>query len=53
MRIGFKTTLEDNLIDDLKIIAIKNKVDVNDILENLIEQFLNGDIQIDFKKFKK
>lgn len=47
MRIGFKTTLEENLISDLKIEAIKNKVNVNDILEELIAKFLKGEIELD------
>lgn len=47
MRIGFKTTLEENLISDLKIEAVKNKVNVNDILEELITKFLAGEIKLD------
>jgi len=50
LRKGFKTTIEENLIDELKIVAIKNKVDVNDILEILIKQFLDNKIQIDFNR---
>lgn len=47
MRIGFKTTIDEDLISKLKIKAIQEKVNANDILEKLIEQYLNGDIEID------
>jgi hypothetical protein len=50
VRVGFKTTLEEDLISKIKMEAIKEKVDVNDILEPLIEKYLNGEIQIDIKK---
>jgi len=49
MRIGFKTTIEEDLISELKIKAIKEKVDVNDILEKLIAKYLNHEIQIEIK----
>ena len=49
MRIGFKTTIEEDLISELKIKAIKEKVDVNDILEKLIAKYLNNEIQIEIK----
>ena len=47
MRIGFKTTIDEDLISKLKIKAIQEKVNANDILEKLIEKYLNGDIEID------
>jgi len=46
LRIGFKTTLEKKLISELKIQAIKADVNVNDILEELIRKFLNGEIRL-------
>lgn len=46
MRIGFKTTLDKELIEKLKIQAIKQGQNVNDILEKLIEKYLNGEIKI-------
>lgn len=46
LRIGFKTTLEQELIEQLKIEAVKQKVNVNDILEKLIEKYLKGEIKI-------
>jgi hypothetical protein len=49
VRVGFKTTLEENLISKIKMDAIKNKVDVNDILEPLIEKYLGGEIKIELK----
>ena len=53
MRKGFRTTLEKDLIDDLKIKAIKKGVDVNDILELLIEKYLCGETIIDIESKKK
>ncbi len=46
MRISFRTTLEESMISDLKIVAVKNKVNVNDILEELIAKFLEGEIKL-------
>ena len=48
MRIGFKTTIKENLIQELKIDAINKKINVNDILEKLIEKYLKGDIEVSF-----
>ena len=50
MRKGFRTNLEETLIDNLKIRAIKERVDVNDILEPLIEKYLNNEIEIILSK---
>lgn len=47
MRIGFKTTIKEDLINKLKFNAIENKVNVNDILEKLIEKYLKGEIKLD------
>lgn len=49
MRKGFKTTLDEDLLSQLKIKAIQENVNVNDILELLIAKYLNGEIQIDIK----
>ena len=46
MRIGFKTTLEKELIEKLKIVAIKQGLNVNDIMEKLIEKFLQDEIRL-------
>ena len=40
MRVKFGTTLEEKLIKKLKINAIEKGVDINDILEKLIEEYL-------------
>lgn len=40
MRVGFRTTLEENLITQLKEIASQRRMNVNDILEVLIEDYL-------------
>ena len=50
MRVGFKTTLDEDLISKIKMNAIKEKVDVNDILEPLIKKYLSGEIEIEIKK---
>ena len=47
MRIGFKTTIEENLIKNLKIEALQKGVNVNDILEQLIDKYLKGEIKLD------
>lgn len=47
MRVGFRTNLDQDLIDQLKIKAIQEKVNVNDILEKLIEKYLKGEIIIE------
>lgn len=40
-RYKFTTTIEKDLIENIKIMAIKENRDVNDILEQLIKQYLN------------
>lgn len=52
MRVGFKTTLDEDLVSKIKMEAIKEKVGVNDILEPLIEKYLNGEIEIETNKKK-
>lgn len=47
MRIGFKTTIEENLIKNLKMEALQKGVNVNDILEQLIDKYLKGEIKLD------
>ena len=49
MRIGFRTTIEEDLLSQIKIKAIEEKLNVNDILEQLIEKYLKGEIVIDKK----
>lgn len=50
LRVGFKTTIDENLLSKIKIKAIQEKVNVNDILEKLIEKYLNEDIEININK---
>lgn len=45
-RVGFRTTIEKTLIEKLKIKAIQQNVNVNDILEQLIDKYLKGEIKI-------
>lgn len=52
MRVGFRTNLDEILLQRLKILAIEMKVDVNDILEPLIEKYLNGEVELNIKKEK-
>jgi predicted HicB family RNase H-like nuclease len=42
LRVKITTTIEKELIERLKIEAIKQGKNVNDILEELIKNFLNG-----------
>lgn len=46
LRTGFTTTIEKELISKLKIEAVKQSVNVNDILEKLIEMYLKGEIKL-------
>lgn len=50
MRVGFRTTIDDKLLSEIKMIAIQEKVNVNDILEQLIKKYLNGEIILSFNK---
>jgi hypothetical protein len=50
LRVGYRTTLEENLILAIKIRAIELHVDANDILEELIRKYLNGETQIEVKR---
>ncbi len=47
MRIGFKTTIDEELIKNLKMKALQKGVNVNDILEQLIDKYLKGEIKLD------
>ena len=49
MRTGFRTTLDKNLLSQVKIKAIQEKCNVNDIIEKLLEKYLKGDIKIKIK----
>jgi predicted HicB family RNase H-like nuclease len=40
MRVKFTTTLNEQLLEALRIQAVKEKTSVNKILERLIEQYL-------------
>ena len=46
MRVGFKTTLEEDLIRNVKMRALQENINVNDIIEVLLEMYLNGQIDI-------
>lgn len=46
LRKSFQTTIEKELIEKLKIEAVKQSVNVNDILEKLIEMYLKGEIKL-------
>lgn len=50
MKVGFRTTIDEDLISQIKIKAIQEKVNVNEILEELIRKYLNGEIEIEIKK---
>jgi hypothetical protein len=40
MRVRYSTTLEEQLLEDLKIRAIKEKKRINDLLEQAIKDYL-------------
>ncbi len=40
MRIRYSTTLDEKLLEDLKIRAIKEKKRINDLLEQAIKEYL-------------
>ena len=40
-RIGFKTNIDEDLVREIKIAATIGEIDVNDILEPVIENYLN------------
>ncbi len=42
MRVRFVTTIEEELIHQIKIAAAKEQRNVNDILEELIQEYLKG-----------
>jgi len=50
MRVGFKTTLDEELLSKIKIKAIQEKVNVNDILEELIKKYLDQQIILELKR---
>jgi len=41
MRVKFTTTLDEDLLEKLRIVAIKEKTNVNKILEKLIKKYLD------------
>ena len=41
-KVPFQTTLNKQLLDQIKIQAIKENCNVNDILEKLIKEYLNS-----------
>ena len=46
MKIKFTTTIEEELIKKLKIEAINQSKNVNEILEKLIDKYLKGEIKL-------
>ncbi|WP_373000733.1 hypothetical protein [Lutispora sp.] len=44
-RIPFRTTVDADLLRKLKVKALENNVDVNDILEELAKLYLEGAIK--------
>ena len=46
MKTRFTTTIDDELLSQLKILAIQQKVNVNDILNSLIKLYVNGEVLI-------
>jgi len=46
VKIKFTTTIEEELIKKLKIEAINQSKNVNEILEKLIDKYLKGEIKL-------
>jgi hypothetical protein len=45
MRIRYSTTLDEKILEELKIRAIKEKKRINDILEQAIKEYLEKTIK--------
>ena len=41
-KVKFTTTIDESLLEEIKIIAVKEKCSVSSILENLIMEYLNS-----------
>jgi hypothetical protein len=50
MKRKFTTSLDEDLLEKVKIEAIKRKISVSDILTALLEKFLSNKIDIDTSK---
>ena len=50
MRVPMRTTLEEELLNYLRVKAIELKVDMNDILEALAEMYKNNEIHVEVKR---
>lgn len=50
LKTKFTTTIEDEILSSLKIKAIQEKVNVNEILEKLIVMYLKGEVILSIKK---
>ena len=50
MRTPLRTTINEELLDFMRFKALELKVDMNDILEQLIEKYQAGEVQIEAKR---
>jgi hypothetical protein len=50
MKKSLRVNLDEQQILDLKIKALHEDVNVNEILEKLIEKYLKGEVEIEIKK---
>jgi len=50
MRVPLRTTIDEVLLDFLRFKALELKVDMNDILEQLVEKYKSGELHIDVKR---
>ena len=50
MRLPLRTTIDEDLLDYMRFKALELKVDMNDILEQLIIKYKAGEIQLDVKR---
>jgi hypothetical protein len=51
LRTKFTTSLDDELLTKLRLLAVNSKLDINDILEDLVRQLFDGKVML--SKHKK
>jgi len=53
LRKTFTTTIDDTIQKDFKIACIKNDVNMNDVLEEIMKLYSNGELKVEVSKDKK
>ena len=52
MRKTFTTTVEEGIQKEFKLECVKNEVNMNEVLEEMMRQYVSGEIKIDIKNQK-